>query len=178
MAEFVDTVPLLGDKVYSLKVSTTDGPRVLAHRWYALEMGHYKRVHTAPEPDYPGVNVIDLFDAYHPASGEPPTLDEAIERSPDPQRFLLSLAHPSFAVVTSRIGYTEEGTVDVLPGGSGRPELNVDWYDCHEAFRDEDLTSMHIGRVSLHGGDPLSPLPQETADQAFRQMMYRAPERH
>lgn len=175
--QLVEQKPLHGDWIYGLKVSTTDSERTLARRWYAMEFGTCERVRTQEHPDYPGVSVIDTFQANSRTINDQPSLEEAIELNARSIRFLLSVINKELVVVTSRFAYAEGGPVNVLPGHSTKPDLEIDLYDASGEVEYPLLTALHVGRVASLGGKPEYTLPQHAADDAFRHMVSRTPER-
>ncbi|MDO8336188.1 MAG: hypothetical protein Q7T74_05425 [Candidatus Saccharibacteria bacterium] len=164
-----DTQALNGSWVYSLKISTTSGRRILANRRSAMEFGLFERVLAREHTDYPGVNVIDLFEA--PMSGsssEPIDLRSAMLHNPRAVRFLLSITDYDLAVITSQIRYDASGefSVDQQSYAPPLPQLNM--FDVALCDSHAYMTERHVRQFRSLGGDPTLALPQDKADSVFR----------
>jgi len=129
---------------------------------------------TREHTDYPGINVIDLFQApIDESSKEPIELEHARLRNPRSIRFLISAAVDDTIVsVTSQMGYDVSGeySVDHLERAPELPVL-TDMFDVARCDSRVQLTRRHVQRFSRLGGDPTIPLAQENADEIFRTLI-------
>ena len=174
--------PIHGDWVYGMKIDQSTGRRELAKRWYAMEMCINDRVKVSEDEQYPGIGIVELFDARGP-NYSTLSLAEAIEVSQHPRnsrykpmRFLISAANDSsLAVVTSRMGYDAPGNVHIPRpsryseyAGTERP---IYMRDYPRAVDDELLTQRHIERMARRDIDPSVAIGQTAIDDTFRYMI-------
>lgn len=171
--------PLNGDWVYSLKIPRVNGERKLARRWHAMEFGVYERVLACVHTDYPGIRVIDLFQAPADKEGLPVDLDSAKLHNPKSIRFLLSVASGERAVVTSQMGYDVSGEYS-LDQRDYAPKLpdHLDMFDVSRHDSHARVTRTHIRRLGAFGMHPDAAIPQDEADNTFRAITKNTVEVH
>jgi hypothetical protein len=171
------TTPLNGEVLPRLTTSSLDFLVSLRVFGRTIDHGFYQRVRTTPHDEYPGINVIELFDADTVRGDEPPSLEAAMQRRETPQRFLLSIALSGLTVVTSRMGYPKTRQIHVVPGINVPPEQDVNFRDYHNQVEDAPLNVTHLERLASLGGNPSLELPQGKADAVFRHILSYATER-
>lgn len=179
--------PLHGDWVYGLKISQSTGRRELTKRMHAMELGRVDRAQTTIDEQYPGIGIIDLFEA-RGVDYQAIPLEDAIKRAElrtkqgyTSVRFLISVATSGLAVVSSRIGYEMSGNVHVLPPSQYSPYTEepreVHMRDYARSVDDELLTRRHIERLGRRDIDPRAAIAQTAVDDTFRYLQSCSPER-
>jgi hypothetical protein len=142
---------------------------------YAMEFDRSEIVSSVESEEYAGVRVIDLFEASGHQTSRPTTLEDARQKNPRSQRFLVSGVASSLMVATSRLGYAVNGAYEVVPS------RYVDGYDFDlfyiaSKWDDVALMSTHVARVSVLGGNP-HVKPEFDIENVFRNIALFAPER-
>jgi len=167
--------PLHASWIHALKLADTDVGPTLSRRHKAVERGLTMRLQAGTHPDYPGVYVVDGYNAYATPPALPPSLDMAMAQDSTHQRFLLSPLPSGMITLTTRLNYPDRSSMRILPPTNRQlPWLEIHGYDYEYAFEDEQLIGVHLARLAITGGDPEAEYPAEIADQHFRHIIARA----
>ena len=169
--------PLNGSTLRSFKLVQNKADmvlRVMTQDEFRDEVGIYERVRTRQHTDYPGINVIEMFQTAETPLGEIPPLEEAMITDIEPTRFLLSLATSGVAVVTSRLGHITGGKVTLPVAAANGHNTYFDIRDCEAVISDPIMTYFHCERCTTVGCNPNEELPQDAADTLFREMVSRS----
>jgi hypothetical protein len=166
-------MPVHGTLMPALELYAGSGVPVIRWPDHYDDWGYHARAETGFHPDFPGVGVVNLYNAVG-ALDDKPSLEEARVRDQHPVKMLITPIRDSFyasrhAVVTSRLGYTETRPVKVRHPRNPveLPHTDIDMVDAARDMSDGALLEMHLAHVAGVHGDPSIPALPIEIDEIF-----------
>jgi hypothetical protein len=180
-------MPLGGQSMMPAAVDMFQGQLTLRWPDHSIEYGWKQRMADGVLSEYPGVGIVDTYDASvdpYDHDARPITLEEAKSRGRLDGRFLLTLLDDGGAVMTSRLWYANDREVRVRPPRQARqkppfitgegtlPIRDIGLLDLDKRATNETLLHAHLWRVKNRVGSAAAevvrrPLGHMAANEVF-----------
>lgn len=163
---FGNRLPVHGSSLPATFVLERDDMNYVEWAPRFIEYGRYDRAEAEIHPKYEGVGIVRMYraDTWDPQQGfiEQPTLEEAKTAAEDDKYAVMLISKVGHsgkrAIVTSRLGYSENRPIIVRPPEDEDP-IAVEMLDLKSGTTEEEMLEHHINRLQSWGvkGNPSYP---------------------